>query len=88
MELQPARGYLGEEASVALGARLKSEKQTVVRRVEREGQVGQQAALVLHKERRHPAAVLATRQHLRSHPSLKRALIPLREQRELPGCRA
>lgn len=57
-------GYLGEEASVALGARLQSKHQTLVGGVEGEGQVRQQAALVLHKERRHTAAVLGRRQQL------------------------
>lgn len=83
-----ASWYLGEEDSVAPGAGLKSKNQTLVRSVEGEGQVRQQAALVLHEERGQAAGVLATRQHLRSHPHRKAEPIPLHEQPELPGCRA
>lgn len=52
------RSYLRVESSEALGARLQSEQQTPLGAMHGEGEVGEQAGLVLHKERRHSTAVL------------------------------
>lgn len=57
------KSYLGIEGPVALRPGLESKDQTLVRAVEREWKVGEQAALILHKERRHSAGVLVIRQH-------------------------
>lgn len=63
--------HLGEEDSVALGPRPKSKNQTLFRSVEWERQMRQQAALVLHKERRHAAVVLGKRPRLLLNPHPK-----------------
>lgn len=51
---------------MALRPGLKSKDQTLVRAVEREREVWEQAALILHKERSHSAGVLVRRGH-RNH---------------------
>ena len=58
--------HLGVEVLVALGAGLQGEHQTALVTVQREGEVRQQSALVLHKQRGHRARVLQhthTQQH-------------------------
>lgn len=47
---------------MALRPGLKSKDQTLVRAMERERKVGEQAALILHKERCHSAGVLVIRE--------------------------
>lgn len=63
LQSKPFRSHLGIEGPVALRPGLKSKDQTLVRAVEREWKVGEQVALILHKERRHSAGVLVIRQH-------------------------
>lgn len=58
--------YLGIEGPVALRSGLESKDQTVVSAVEREWKVGEQAALILHKERSHSTGVLVIREQ-RNH---------------------
>lgn len=50
--------HLGKEGLVALRSRLKSKEQTLIRAVQRERKVWEQAALVLYKQRAHTAGVL------------------------------
>lgn len=58
LEGKTLRSHLGIKGSVALRARLKGKDQTVVGAVQWEREVWEQAALVLHKDRRHSAGVL------------------------------
>lgn len=55
--------YLGIEGPMAFRPGLKSKDQTLVWAVKREWKVGEQVALILHKERHHSARVLVIRQN-------------------------
>lgn len=56
------RSHLGIEGPVALRPGLKGKDQTLVGAVQWEREVWEQVALILHKDRRHSAGVLVTRQ--------------------------